>query len=300
MNFPGATQVIELGISHAEAMSDFMPTSVKESLAETLRKFIFQQIKFTEACESTQVLIHSIEPVEQIKEVLEVSETPLPACPEETHQSGQPFRRKTRTWTNGEDTRLIAGVLRYGTDNWQLVSRFLGGGRNRAQCSQRWSRCISPKISKKPWSPFEDQKLRDLVSVYGKKCWMNIARMMGNRSDVQVRYRWIQLGGSLEDTEDNLSLQPGGHMLISNGYLNVQNYEFNNHQTTYQNILNEQFSTTSSESSPDDRIQLSEKKLSNSSPVLLTQTPIPGLITDIPFYGSNQETIENFLQYFRK
>jgi hypothetical protein len=94
--------------------------------------------------------------------------------------------------------RLLSGVLHFGLDNWQQVALFVGNGRSRSQCSQRWSRVISPRISKKKWTPEEDQQLRDLVDEFGEKSWTKIASILGNRSDVQCRYHYRQLVNEME------------------------------------------------------------------------------------------------------
>ncbi|OHT16504.1 hypothetical protein TRFO_41773 [Tritrichomonas foetus] len=112
-------------------------------------------------------------------------------------------RKKTRTWTNTEDQKLLAGIARYGLDNWQMVAKFLGGGRNKAQCSQRWARCLNPKISKKGWTSEDDKKLKELVELHGEKNWTKIASIFGNRSDVQCRYHYRQLMSASGNTNNN-------------------------------------------------------------------------------------------------
>jgi hypothetical protein len=102
-------------------------------------------------------------------------------------------RRKPRPWSPAEDTRLLAGVYRYGCDNWTAVAEFVGNGRVRAQCAQRWTRGLNPRISKDLWSDEEDQRFLALVHAEGTKTWTKIASEMGNRSDVQCRYHFAQL-----------------------------------------------------------------------------------------------------------
>lgn len=102
-------------------------------------------------------------------------------------------RKKTRSWTNEEDQRLLMGVHLYGLENWTLVAQFVGNGRTRSMCSQRWIRVLDPKISKNHWSEEEDQQLLQMIKLYGEKSWMKIATKLGNRSDVQCRYHYQQL-----------------------------------------------------------------------------------------------------------
>lgn len=102
-------------------------------------------------------------------------------------------RKKTRSWTNEEDQRLLMGVHLYGLENWTLVAQFVGNNRTRSMCSQRWIRVLDPKISKSHWTEDDDQQLLQMVQLYGEKSWMKIASKLGNRSDVQCRYHYQQL-----------------------------------------------------------------------------------------------------------
>jgi hypothetical protein len=98
-----------------------------------------------------------------------------------------------RPWTAYEDQRLLAGIHRFGLEEWEVVSRFVGNGRTKAQCSQRWSRGLDPKICKRTWSRDDDDRLIGLVALYGEKSWTRVASELGNRCDVQCRYRYKQL-----------------------------------------------------------------------------------------------------------
>ena len=92
-----------------------------------------------------------------------------------------------------EDQRLLAGVWKFGLNNWPLVARFVGNGRTRNQCSQRWNRGLNPVLFKGPWTEEEDEKLVALVKEFGEKSWKRIASVLGNRSDVQCRYHFQQI-----------------------------------------------------------------------------------------------------------
>ena len=96
-------------------------------------------------------------------------------------------------WSTYEDNRLLAAIYRYGIDNWALISKFVGNGRTRAQCAQRWTRCLNPRICKETWEPREDALLIQLVQNFGDHSWTKVAEYMGNRSDVQCRYRYSQI-----------------------------------------------------------------------------------------------------------
>ena len=106
--------------------------------------------------------------------------------------SGQK-RARNRSWSYPEDVRLRQAVLMFGLDSWSLVASYVGNGRTRAQCSQRWFRGIDPTISRVKWTEEEVEKLLQLVSKYGTNQWVKVAREMQTRCDVQCRYRYAQI-----------------------------------------------------------------------------------------------------------
>jgi hypothetical protein len=95
-----------------------------------------------------------------------------------------------RSWTGTEDLRLLAGILRFGTNDWQQISGFVGSGRSKSQCHQRWNRGLDPRIARDTWTPQQDELLMMLVALYGQKCWTQVSCGLGNRCDVQCRYRF--------------------------------------------------------------------------------------------------------------
>ena len=114
------------------------------------------------------------------------------------------YRKKARPWTPEEDQRLINAINANGTENWPLVTSLVGGDRTRSQCSQRWHRVLNPKISKSNWSREEEQKLLNAVQEYGNKAWTRIATEMGNRSDVQCRFRYKFLVKKAKENDTEL------------------------------------------------------------------------------------------------
>ncbi|OHT04004.1 hypothetical protein TRFO_28606 [Tritrichomonas foetus] len=141
-----------------------------------------------------QRAIQTIEPLEKIDVVLSVPETPPPINRSEYFsESIHSLRKKTRPWSSPEDIRLLAGINKFGLDNWISVSKFVGNGRSRAQCAQRWVRGLDPRISKDQWSQEEEEKMLELIKTSSNKGWTTIAAGMGNRSDVQCRYHFLQM-----------------------------------------------------------------------------------------------------------
>ena len=101
-------------------------------------------------------------------------------------------RKRVRPWTSVEDNLLTQAVKLYG-EQWTKISMYVGNGRTRSQCSQRWMRCLNPEISRDAWKPEEDAKLLDRVKVEGTKAWAKVASQLPNRTDVQCRYRYYLL-----------------------------------------------------------------------------------------------------------
>lgn len=165
-------------------------------------------------------------------------------------------RKKTRSWTEYEDQRLLAGIHKFGTDNWVSVAAFVGNGRTRAQCSQRWTRGLDPRISKDKWSPEDEESLMRLVIQYGTKSWTRIAQEIGNRSDVQCRYHYKQMKQEMDLDSDSssgitnsnnvhiLNLQPSSISASNSATLPILPNLFdsipqNHHQTQNKNYFND-------------------------------------------------------------
>ena len=199
---PGRTILIELGTSFTETICPNLSREALSRVTAVFTDLIEGKISFAQCREQITALIGRDDPVTRIEEIVNLPDEPLPYVADpESEEPGVSMRRRTRTWTSPEDQRLLGGVIRYGLDNWQAVAHYLGSGRNRAQCSQRWTRGLNPRISKKGWTAEEDRQLEELVRQYGTKSWAKIASIMGNRSDVQCRYHYRQLGGELSPAE---------------------------------------------------------------------------------------------------
>lgn len=172
---------------------DFIVGSFPEStrttaVTEAVKSYVLGKTNFdfvSTFCESTT---GTSEPIKRLKKIIDsctrsASSTPKNPLP----------GKKTRPWTQVEDNRLLAGILKFGEDNWAQISKFVGNGRTRPQCAQRFFRALDPKISKETWSDEEDKRLLELIKEYGEKKWTQIGDILGNRTDVQCRYRYKQL-----------------------------------------------------------------------------------------------------------
>jgi hypothetical protein len=82
-------------------------------------------------------------------------------------------------------------------EDWTAVAEFVGGGRNRAQCAQRWNRGLNPRIDRDSWKAEDEARLISILRDYRTVGWPAVARQMGDRSDVQCRYHFLQMCGDL-------------------------------------------------------------------------------------------------------
>lgn len=102
-------------------------------------------------------------------------------------------RQKSKQWTPEDDETLRQAIAEHGTNDWGAVAAKLGNTRTRSQCSQRWNRVLNPAINKSNWTPEEEAKLLQAVSLIGERSWTRVASQMGDRSDVQCRFKYFHL-----------------------------------------------------------------------------------------------------------
>jgi hypothetical protein len=121
-----------------------------------------------------------------------MTDVPLPGLGE-CGPPGRSPRRKSWPWTIFEDLRLLVAVARFGAKDWRWIASFLGAGRSPSQCNQRWCRALDPAISHRRWEDEEDRKLLRAVEVLGKTSWCQVAKIVSGRTDLQCRYRYLQL-----------------------------------------------------------------------------------------------------------
>ena len=168
-------------------------TDRKSALVRVMSDYLRQVLPYQQAHAAFMSLVGQTKPLERLKEIVETSDCPIPTTEEPEPDPGSTTRRKMRSWSAYEDTRLLAGIYRYGPDNWAPICKFVGNGRTRAQCAQRWARGLNPRICKDTWDINEDLRLVHFVTQFGDRAWTKIATLMGNRSDVQCRYHYHQL-----------------------------------------------------------------------------------------------------------
>lgn len=106
---------------------------------------------------------------------------------------------KRGRWTVEEDGILKQAVLSYINDNnnkkiiWATIKQLVPG-RTDVQCRERWVNVLDPNLTAAPFSPAEDEHLRQLITKYGLGNWSKISLEMGKkRTDNQCWRRWKQL-----------------------------------------------------------------------------------------------------------
>ncbi|OHS93120.1 Myb-like DNA-binding domain containing protein [Tritrichomonas foetus] len=186
---PGLPAILEVYKSDIDRIKPlFKSHDSRERLSRTITNYLLQNIPFEEALNIFTEECGHTETVYKLREIVEVDPNPIPSDddPEAAH-------KKSRSWSQNEDIRLLAGIYRYGLDNWSSIAVFVGNNRTRAQCAQRWSRGLNPRISKDSWTHEDETKLINYVNQFGEKSWTKIAALIGNRSDVQCRYHYNQI-----------------------------------------------------------------------------------------------------------
>ncbi|OHT00660.1 Myb-like DNA-binding domain containing protein [Tritrichomonas foetus] len=198
MNPSGAQALLDVALSYITDREEISSAALK-SISDILLKLFNGIISINQATTLVNQIVVSQQPMQKIATILSVGEDPIPVNPRGISECMA--RHKTRPWMSYEDQRLLAAIWRYGLDNWLKISEFVGNGRTRSQCSQRWNRGLNPKISKGAWTKDDEEKLLKLVNENGDKSWTKIAMEFGNRSDVQCRYKYQQL--LKDNTEGN-------------------------------------------------------------------------------------------------
>ena len=98
---------------------------------------------------------------------------------------------KHNKWNKAEDAMLRLVMTNVTKPNWNEISkRFLN--RNARQCQERWTNYLSPTVNNDPWTEQEDELLKQKYNELGSK-WSLIARFFTNRTNTNVKNRWIAL-----------------------------------------------------------------------------------------------------------
>ncbi|XP_041837583.1 v-myb avian myeloblastosis viral oncogene homolog-like 2b isoform X2 [Melanotaenia boesemani] len=92
-------------------------------------------------------------------------------------------------WTQEEDDKLKALVQKLGSNDWKHIASYIPN-HTEHQCQHRWFKVLDPELIKGPWTKEEDEKVIELVNLYGNKQWAVVAKHLKGRLGKQCRERW--------------------------------------------------------------------------------------------------------------
>ncbi|CAO2820552.1 unnamed protein product [Amaranthus hypochondriacus] len=116
------------------------------------------------------------------------SSSPTRSSPTHRRTTG-PIRRAKGGWTPEEDETLRNAVADFKGKNWKKIAEFFPD-RSEVQCLHRWQKVLNPELVKGPWTQKEDEKILELVEIYGPTKWSVIAKSLPGRIGKQCRERW--------------------------------------------------------------------------------------------------------------
>jgi hypothetical protein len=90
-----------------------------------------------------------------------------------------------------EDANLLMLVARFGSLSWDAIACEMPG-RNPRQCRERWKHYLSVGFAERPWTKAEDDLLIEKQQELGPR-WTKLSRLFQNRSDIQLKSRWLKL-----------------------------------------------------------------------------------------------------------
>ena len=175
---------------------------VKEIIFSALNQYINNQIAYEECVRAFAENGCNQQAADRVRQILNTQEsTNATYTKKKSFNNVRNGRKIAQNWTPNEDNKLLCALHKFGLNNWERVSEFVGLNRNKYQCSQRWYRVLDPSIKKGFWTADEEKELLKLVEKYGDRSWKQIAAEMKYRTDTQCRYHYAILAKKIEPTK---------------------------------------------------------------------------------------------------
>ena len=116
-------------------------------------------------------------------------------------KKGNKTKFRHNKWNKAEDAMLRLVMTNAKKPNWNEISKQFVN-RNARQCQERWTNYLSPTVNNDPWTEREDELLKQKYNELGSK-WSVIARFFTNRTNTNVKNRWIALNRIASKTKTN-------------------------------------------------------------------------------------------------